>query len=241
MQLDKVDDDAFWDNVGKNLQLGKIRLLFVADVIPKTLLSIIEFLNNQMVNTEVLGLEIKQYLSGKKEQIFVPKIVGQTTQGTDIKHYYSKKKTWNREMFLGEVARIGGREQMELADRFMSDFIGVDPKHCRVWYGRGATHPSIVLCIDWKDVTTQFVSVYPWVKGVYLELYFQYFKEPFKSDEGRMLLKRSFDVALDVDIPIEKLKGRPSVDFGLLLDENKYQAFKQNLMDMIEQIKNYEK
>jgi hypothetical protein len=56
-------EDAFWQNVGTNLRAGKIRLLFVADDIPISLQRIIEFLNNQMTTTEVLGLEIKQYIS----------------------------------------------------------------------------------------------------------------------------------------------------------------------------------
>ena len=44
-----------------NLQAGKIRLIFVADVIPSELRRIVEFLNQQMDPGEVLAVEIRQY------------------------------------------------------------------------------------------------------------------------------------------------------------------------------------
>ena len=53
--IEPENEDLFWSNVDANLRSGKLRLLFVADEIPETLKCIIEFLNNQMVNTEVFG------------------------------------------------------------------------------------------------------------------------------------------------------------------------------------------
>ena len=63
LDIDEKSENLFWNNVESNLKEGKIRLLFVADEIPDSLKNIIQFLNNQMVNTEVLGVEIKQFES----------------------------------------------------------------------------------------------------------------------------------------------------------------------------------
>ena len=53
--------EKFWRQVDANLRAGKMRLLFVADKIPRELRRIIEFLNEQMRPAELLALEIAHY------------------------------------------------------------------------------------------------------------------------------------------------------------------------------------
>ncbi len=53
--------DEFWQKAKTNLQAGRIRMVFVADVIPRELRRIVEFLNEQMDPAEVLAVEIKQF------------------------------------------------------------------------------------------------------------------------------------------------------------------------------------
>ena len=55
------DIEDFWLRVKTNLAASRIRLLFVSDAIPSELRRIIEFLNNNMDPTEVLGLELRQF------------------------------------------------------------------------------------------------------------------------------------------------------------------------------------
>ena len=74
------DVDAFWVSVGENLSEGRVRLLFVADRIPAELQSIVEFLNDQMGRTEVLAIEIKQYVSDDIRTL-VPRVIGMTSAG----------------------------------------------------------------------------------------------------------------------------------------------------------------
>lgn len=72
------DAETFWQRVSANLDGEKVRLLFVADEIPVTLRTIIEFLNDQMRTAEVLGVEIRRY--GREGQwAYVPSVVGLTT------------------------------------------------------------------------------------------------------------------------------------------------------------------
>lgn len=72
------DTDAaeFWENAERNLSAGFLRLVFVADVIPDELRAIIEFLNAQMTNTEVYGVEVRRYGTAKSNECFVPRLIG---------------------------------------------------------------------------------------------------------------------------------------------------------------------
>jgi hypothetical protein len=54
--------------------------VFVSDVIPPELGRVIEFLNERMSPTEVVGVEIKQYVGQGNFTTLVPRVVGQTEQ-----------------------------------------------------------------------------------------------------------------------------------------------------------------
>ena len=74
---DDAKSDDFWLNVKTNLQAGRIRLVFVADVIPPELRRVVEFLNEQMDPAEVLAIEVKQFI-GEGMKTLVPRVLGQT-------------------------------------------------------------------------------------------------------------------------------------------------------------------
>ena len=71
----ELDVDNFWEVVKKNLRTAHLRLLFVADSIPRELARVVEFLNEQMPDTEVLAVEIKQF-PGRLGRTLVPRIIG---------------------------------------------------------------------------------------------------------------------------------------------------------------------
>jgi hypothetical protein len=82
---DEVDADRFWDQVEQNLRSGRIRLVFVSDIIPAELRRVIEFLNVRMSPTEVIGVEIKQYVGQDSLKTFVPRVIGQTEEARSRK------------------------------------------------------------------------------------------------------------------------------------------------------------
>ena len=79
-----IDTDKFFEKVENNLQLGKIRMVFVADKIPNELKTIVEFMNVQMRPAEVLAVEVKQYV-GQNQKTLVPRVIGQTAEAEKIK------------------------------------------------------------------------------------------------------------------------------------------------------------
>ena len=85
----QIEANQFWDNVKTNLQAGKIRMVFVSDCLPQELVRIIEFLNSQMDPAEVLGVEIKQYVS-EGLRTLVPKVVGNTSEARQKKSIKTK-------------------------------------------------------------------------------------------------------------------------------------------------------
>jgi hypothetical protein len=54
-------------------------MVFVADIIPKELRRIVEFLNSQMSSAEVLAVEIRQYV-GQGLKTLVPRVIGLTAE-----------------------------------------------------------------------------------------------------------------------------------------------------------------
>jgi len=69
--------ETYWLQVEDNFRNGKLRLLFVADELPREVRRIIEFLNSKMMDIEVLGVELRQYV-GNSLRAMVPRIIGQT-------------------------------------------------------------------------------------------------------------------------------------------------------------------
>lgn len=96
---------GFWEIVKINLQARRVRMLFVADVIPPELRRVIEFLNQQMDPAEVLALEIKQYVSGELRTL-VPRILGQTAEAESKKGTSSRSpaRAWDEIAFFASVA-----------------------------------------------------------------------------------------------------------------------------------------
>ncbi len=76
--LDDNDPAVFWDQVDANFQAGHIKLVFVADVIPRELARIVEFLNEQMREADVCAVELKWYDSEAGVTTLVPRIIGET-------------------------------------------------------------------------------------------------------------------------------------------------------------------
>lgn len=80
-QADIENAVTFWQSVEANLRRSNIRLVFVADQLPSELKRVIEFLNEQMTDVEVLGVELRQFKSdGSTQRVIAPTIVGRTSQ-----------------------------------------------------------------------------------------------------------------------------------------------------------------
>ena len=228
LEIDENSEELFWSNVENNLNVGKIRLLFVADEIPSSLKRIIEFLNNQMINTEVLGLEIKQFVSDGSTKTFVPRIVGQTSNSVAVKN----KVSWNEESFLMAVKEVD-EELVDICNKILCKFRSFG---CNINWGNGKTIPSFVSLYKGKQENKLF-AVYAYSTGIKMEIYFKFFKEPYFSKEKKQEVKSKLNEIFDSNIGDDDLDKRFPVFIDVLKDNQKMKCFLDYFEDLVEGLK----
>lgn len=112
--------DEFWQRAAANLAARQIRLLFVADAIPPELQRIVEFLNENLVPSEVLAVEVKQYV-GEGRQTLVPRVIGRTAAADDVKQASSggtrsAPRVWTLDEFRAAVFDLGGADAVAVLE-----------------------------------------------------------------------------------------------------------------------------
>lgn len=224
------DSDNFWKMVDSNLQAGKIRLLFVADKIPKELRRIIEFLNEQMSPAEVLGVEIKQYANNELKTL-VPRVIGKT-QNAEIKKGLNQYNQWTEETFFEELKRRNGKEVEKITRTIIQQ---IEHKVTRLWYGQGKKTGSIIPVIDRKEYSNQLFAIYTYGR---IEIYFQYLKmkPPYDEDKKRRELLDKFNSIEGIQLPKNKLDKRPSFEIKELNTNEKMKSFIEVIYEIINQI-----
>src|SRR5690242_10301166 len=110
------DTGEFWQEAKRNLQTGRIRMIFVADEIPPELRRVVEFLNGQMSPAEVLAVEVRQFV-GQGLRALVPTVVGQTVaaQQTKAASGITTKRQWDEASFFEHIAARRGPAETAVA------------------------------------------------------------------------------------------------------------------------------
>jgi hypothetical protein len=138
------DPEQFWARVGVNLTAGRLRLIFVADVIPPELRRIIEFLNEQMNRTEVLGLEVRQYVEqGGTRLTLVPRLIGETEAAKQVKGTSAPrlKNRWNEAAVFDAIR---DNQVPEVARRVIALYEFIRDQGARPSFGTGS-YPSVTI------------------------------------------------------------------------------------------------
>lgn len=230
--IEPENEEIFWSNVESNLKSGKLRLLFVADEIPDTLKSIIEFLNNQMINTEVLGVEIRQFTSDGKQRTLVPRVIGKTVEADTVKLPRGGKQ-WNEEMFMDEILSRHGEEAklvyQDLLNRFRA--LGV-----RIYFGIGKQIGSLVPIYDSKDGKTRHQLMAAYTDGN-IEIYFQHFKEPYNTYEAQNEFRKKLMEIKGVHIDERRLFKRPSIKWTTFKDESSREKLAELYKEFLDNVK----
>jgi hypothetical protein len=114
------DVDAYWQTVDTNLKAERLRLVFVSDRIGSELRAIIEFLNRQMTTTEVLAIEVKQYVDAEgQHQTIVPQLVGDTAEARAVKRPATRGEPLDHDRMLAALASHS-RPAMDATDAILS-------------------------------------------------------------------------------------------------------------------------
>jgi hypothetical protein len=219
---DETESSNFWEITKINLKAGKIRLLIIADTIPKELQRIIEFLNEQMSPAEFLGLEIKQFI-GQDLKTLVPRVIGLTSNAQSAKgRQNTMEENWTEETFFAELTRLRGAVEAENAKKILE---WIKTKVNTIWYGVGR-RGSLVPINKSKDRESYRFCFALWTDGS-VEIYFQHMKTrpPFDYEEKRLELLYKLNQINGVNIPREKISTRPSFPISTLTAQTEMTKF----------------
>ncbi len=216
-------EEEWWQLVKTNLQAGRVRLVFVADVIPPSLRRIVEFLNEQMDPADVLAIEVRQYV-GPGGRTLVPTLLGRTAESSRRKAVGSAVSgpTWTAttlEMALREAGASDGECAAATALREWAE-----TQKLRVWWGSGTTIGSFIPVLDRGSESYQLFSVRT---NRTVELQFQWLIPKLALKDGTLLgaLRIRLNEISGIQVPPDRLAGRPSFPLAALEDVASRSAF----------------
>ncbi len=231
-----ANEEGFWSQVKTNLQAGKFRLVFVADEIPPELRRVVEFLNEQMDPTEVLGLEIKQYLSEDGQRTLVPRLIGQTAGAQQKKSSATReRRQWDESSFFKEFKARQGREEAELAKK-LYDWIRQKPE-VEIHWGRGDAYGGFAAKFVHKGrkPTTLFTVG---ISGEFLISSSIYAAQPPFDEREIWLELRSRMSAIGLALPMNATETRlPNFRLSTLQDETALHRIYETFEWVIQEIK----
>jgi len=211
---DDADVDAFWSRVKTNLQALKVRMIFVADVIPPELRRIVEFLNEQMDPAEVLAVEIKRY-AGSGLETLVPRVLGQTAEAQRKKgSQRGPARQWAEDSFFADLAKNTSEDAQAVIRKVYQ--WALDRK-LRLTWGRGATFGSFT--VIHPDTGTQLL----WLSSRgYFGVRFVKLSEltAFESVEARHELRERLNQLPDMAFSEADIDKWPEVKLKSILGKN---------------------
>ena len=199
--------EAYWQGVKTNLLAGRIRMIFVADRIPRELRRIVEFLNQQMDPAEVLAVELRQYTAGE------------TTK-------------WTEPAFFEALAKVDA-STVPVARAILE--WGVR-NGARFWWGEGTTQGSFFPVIDANGASYQIIGVWSYAT-VEIQFQWLLRKPEFAEESVREELAARLNAIVPNSIPIDAIRRRPSIPLAAFRDLRKLEALLSVLDWTVERIR----
>jgi hypothetical protein len=229
------DPDSFWQGAKRNLQAGRIRMVFVADIIPPELRRIVEFLNEQMDPAEVIALEIRQFV-GEGVKALVPKVVGQTARAQQAKGGTAKgsNRKWDEQRFFAELEKRPNSQEITVARELLE---WAHQQGLRLRWGSGAVQGSFYPMLD-KDGFSEFI-ISVWTDGAAnIELGHmvkddrRHPTNPFTDETNRRQLLMKFNAIPGINISADAISKYPRVPLVTLVNPGIRRQF-LNVLDWL--------
>lgn len=225
------DPTAFWEQVDANFKAGRIKLVFVADEIPRELARIVEFLNDQM-RADVRAVELRWFAGEGSAISLSPRIIGETERTAAAKGTSQRLEPISREQWIqkhiapaGEGTLAGARAYIALVEKLGGE-ANVASRQGSIYAGfKGA---------DGKT----FYPLHLWAEGslVSFTLRFLYQRPSLQQEEVR---QRLLDDLTKIVGPLTttNLKGYPSFKIALLANPATCSKFEGWLAAALEEIR----
>lgn len=230
---ENADADSYWQRVKTNLQAGRIRMVFVADVIPPELRRVVEFLNGQMDPAEVLAVEIKQYVGERNQRTLVPRLVGQTAMAQQRKTGSpSKQVKIDEPTFLMEMRRSLGDGECRVAQRVIE------------WAKNQKLGPNF----NKYDKSVSFIPLVETLEGermplsvqsggdIYVQMRWLRDGTPFKDEAKRNELFHKLNAIPGVKVAPERMTGYPRILLQTLTNEDSLRAFLDTMTWVVQEL-----
>jgi hypothetical protein len=225
----EVTDDViarFWGTVETNLRAGKMRLVFAADEIPPELRRIIEFLDERMTPTEVLGIEIRQYV-GTNVRTLVPSVVRSSRRVTASNGPTAVR--WDRESFLSSLLQRRGADSVSVAKQILD---WASTHEVKLWWGQGRIDGSCFLGTIHEGATYYPAAI--WTYGR-VQLQFQNLQQKGVSSDLNEALRSRLNAIPGIHIGADD--KFPSFEMTLLKEPQPLSAFLSAVGSFMDQIK----
>jgi hypothetical protein len=217
-----LDEEQFWISVRTNLQAGRMRLVFVADLIPPELERIVEFLNRNMPAVDVVALEVKQFVGGVQTTL-VSRLLGQSATTRQAKSVAGEKRQWDETSFFARLSEVCDPEDVGAMREI---FVWSRERFTRFLWGRGQVDGSVrpVLNLDGVDHSAFVLGT--WAGGV-IEVQFHHlaYRARFEDERVRDELRSRLNAIEGVHIASDTLRRRPSFSIRLVRDAQQRQLF----------------
>jgi hypothetical protein len=225
-----VEPEEFWQMANKNLQDRKIRLLFVADEIPTELQRIVEFLNEQMDRTEVLAIEIKQFV-GEGLTGLVPRVIGRTAQAQQVKVPGERAEKKDEVSFFQTMQETTSIEDSDTASRIL---YWSRENFSHINWGSASFSPAL----DYNsEYTHNPITVYT---GGKIRIRFnrmQHKTAALNSEPKRRELLRRFNEIAGINLPLDCIAKAPTILISTLYDPGLLNQFLSVIAWTIEEVK----
>ena len=226
------ESDTFWEKVKTNLKAGKIRMVFVADIISSELQRIVEFLNEQMDPAEVLAVEIKQF-TGDQLRTLVPRVIGNTSEAKKKKSTGLEAKQWDEESFFNRL----DDKDVKVARKLLEWSRNNMP---RIWWGKGKIDGSFIPVLGYSGIDYFAFAVRTGFKNnpnVQIQFYPLSKRAPFNDEDLRLELLDRLNEIPDVNLPRDSISRYPSIPISTFQEESSFQKLIEVLEWTIQKIK----
>jgi hypothetical protein len=231
-----ANEERFWQKVKTNLQAGKLRLVFVAEEIPPELRRVVEFLNEQLDPTEVLAVEIKQYVSQDGLKTLVPRVIGQTAEAQQKKASATReRRRWDEESFFYEFETRQGYEEAQMARKIHQWARRKEPTIEVVW-GTGDIYGGFAAKLKQKG-RKPFSLFTVGISGEFVISSSSYASQPPFDEEDHWHELRSRFSSVGLSLPADPAETRvPSFRLSTLQDDSALEKVLETFEWVVEQI-----
>lgn len=151
----EYDADTFWGQVESNLKGERLCLVFAADQIPDTLRTLIEFLNRNLADIEVYGVEVRQYQT-QDATLLTSGVIGGGT--ADSRRASLRSVEWDADTFSEYLVKHGRQDAVEVSRQLLKFSLDAGLSYSP---GRGTKFPSFLI----RHGRTRIFTASSWVKG----------------------------------------------------------------------------